>query len=55
MIHVSIAIEYRGIPFTIEMDVQTPKSFDVPTLGVLLDRVKAFIDEMLDGAKNDTK
>lgn len=47
MIHVTLAIEYKGIPFTIEIDSQTPSSFEVGTLGVLLDRVKAFIDAML--------
>lgn len=49
MIHVSISIEYRSIPFCIEIDGQTPANFDVCVLGALLDRVKAFIDKMLDG------
>ena len=48
MIHVSISIEYRSIPFCIEIDGQTPASFDVGTLGALLDRIKAFIDKMLE-------
>jgi hypothetical protein len=52
MIHVSISIEYRSIPFSIEVDAQTPLSFDVGTLGALLDRVKAFIDKMLESEED---
>jgi len=48
MIHVSISIEYRSIPFCIEVDAQTPASFDVGVLGALLDRIKSFIDKMLE-------
>lgn len=48
MIHVSISLEYRGIPFSIEIDAQTPASCDLGTLGVLLEQVKAFINKMLE-------
>ena len=48
MIHASIHIEYKGIPFSIEIDAQTPTTFDVETLGNLLDRIKSFIDKMLE-------
>jgi hypothetical protein len=47
MIHVSLSIEYKGIPFTIEIDTQTPDAFDLEHLGVILDKVKMFIDDML--------
>lgn len=48
MIHVSISLEYRGIPFSIEIDGQTTTCLEVATLGVLLVRIRAFIDKMLD-------
>jgi hypothetical protein len=51
MIHVVISLEYRSIPFSIEIDAQSPASLDLATLGGLLDQVKAFINKMLDGSK----
>jgi len=48
MIHVSISLEYKGIPFTIELDSQNPLNFDLEGLGVLLVRIKAFIGKMLE-------
>ena len=51
MIHVSLSIEYRGIPFSIEIDSQTPDSFDLDTLGRILENVKIFIDKMLESQR----
>ena len=48
MIHVRIALEYRGIPFEIEIEGEdNPNTFDLMHLGYLLDKVKSFIDDML--------
>lgn len=50
MIHVSISIEYRGIPFEINIDnyLNTPGMFDVQDMLKLLDRIKLFIDKLLE-------
>lgn len=50
MIHVSISIEYKSIPFTIEIDTQQPE-LDVEILERLLMNVKTFIDKMLEAQK----
>jgi len=51
MIHVRIALEYRGIPFEIEVESKVVESLDMNHLGVLLDKVKKFINEMLEAKK----
>jgi len=51
MIHVSLQIEYKGIPFGIEIDAQTPDAFDLEHLGEILDKVKMFIDDTLANQK----
>ena len=55
MIHVRIALEYRSIPFEIEIEAQNPSGFDLEHLGKLLDQIKSFIDKMLEAKKNETK
>ena len=50
-IHVRIALEYRGIPFEIEVESTVVESLDLNHLGVLLDKVKKFIDKMLEAKK----
>ena len=47
MIHVSVSVEYKGFPFTIEIDTQKPDGFDLEDLGLILDKLKMFIDDML--------
>lgn len=49
MIHVSISIEYKGIPFTIEVDTQA--ELDVDILERLLMNLKTFIDRMLEAQR----
>ena len=50
MIDVSISIEYKGIPFTIEIDTQQPE-LDVDNLEKMLMSLKAFIDKMLEAQR----
>jgi hypothetical protein len=50
MIHVSISIEYKGIPFTIEIDTQQPE-LDVDMLEKMLVNMKIFIDKMLEAQR----
>jgi len=47
MIHVRIALEYRHVPFEIEIEGQNPNAFGIDCLGKLLEQIKSFIDEML--------
>jgi hypothetical protein len=51
MIHVRISLEYRGIPFEVEMDAQNPSTFMFEGLDELLERIKRFIDAMLEAKK----
>jgi len=51
MIHVRIALEYRHVPFEIEIEGQSPHAFDIEHLGKLLDQIKRFIDGMLEEKK----
>jgi hypothetical protein len=50
MIHVSISIEYKSIPFTIEIDTQQAE-LDIDILEKMLMNVKTFIDKMLEAQR----
>lgn len=47
MIHVKLSLEYKRVPFEIEVDGLDCDAFDLDHLGKLIDQVKRFIDGML--------
>lgn len=47
MIHVKLFLEYKRVPFQIEVDGLDSDAFDIDHLGKLIDQVKRFIDAML--------
>lgn len=47
MIHVKLLLQYKHVPFQIEVDGLDSDAFDVDHLGKLIDQVKRFIDGML--------